>query len=79
MNGIDSSELNKQTIHIPPSVTKIFFRVGELVYNALIEEAILRQQRICIVGDFDADGITSTAMMLMALPLTRSRTSPRSM
>ena len=41
MNGIDSSELNKQTIHIPPSVTKIFFRVGELVYNALIEEAIL--------------------------------------
>ncbi len=33
----------------------------------IIERAIAEQQRICIVGDFDADGITSTAMMLMAL------------
>jgi len=33
----------------------------------LIEDAITNQLRICIVGDFDADGITSTAMMLMAL------------
>ena len=33
----------------------------------LIENAILNKQRICIVGDFDADGITSTAIMLMAL------------
>lgn len=33
----------------------------------IIESAIAEQQRICIVGDFDADGITSTAMMLMAL------------
>jgi len=35
--------------------------------SELIENAILNQLRICIVGDFDADGITSTAMMLMAL------------
>ncbi len=41
MNGIDSREQNKQTIHIPPSLTKIFSRVGELVYDALIEEAVL--------------------------------------
>jgi len=33
----------------------------------LIEDAILNKLRICIVGDFDADGITSTAMMVMAL------------
>lgn len=33
----------------------------------IIEEAIKNQERICIVGDFDADGITSTAIMLMAL------------
>lgn len=33
----------------------------------LIETGIVNQNRICIVGDFDADGITSTAMMLMAL------------
>ena len=33
----------------------------------IIENAIANQLRICIVGDFDADGITSTAMMVMAL------------
>jgi len=33
----------------------------------LIQDIILNKQRICIVGDFDADGITSTAMMVMAL------------
>lgn len=33
----------------------------------LIQAGIMNQERICIVGDFDADGITSTAMMLMAL------------
>jgi len=35
--------------------------------TAIIENAITTQMRICIVGDFDADGITSTAIMLMAL------------
>jgi len=33
----------------------------------LVAKAILNKLHICIVGDFDADGITSTAMMLMAL------------
>jgi len=33
----------------------------------LIEQAISNDLHICIVGDFDADGITSTALMLMAL------------
>lgn len=33
----------------------------------LIEEAMKSNKKICIVGDFDADGITSTALMLCAL------------
>lgn len=32
-----------------------------------VEEAIAKQARICVVGDFDADGITSTALLVMAL------------
>lgn len=33
-----------------------------------IAEAIDKQQHICIVGDFDADGATSTALLMLALP-----------
>jgi len=33
----------------------------------LIAEAVMRQQRILIVGDFDADGATSTALSVRAL------------
>lgn len=33
----------------------------------LIADAIVRQQKICIVGDFDADGATSTALCILAL------------
>jgi single-stranded-DNA-specific exonuclease len=33
----------------------------------LIELAIQNEERICLVGDFDADGITSTVLMLLAL------------
>lgn len=45
-----------------PTLMAGIFEAGEL-----IAEAINKQLHICIVGDFDADGITSTAMMLMAL------------
>ena len=34
---------------------------------ALLVEAIIQQQRILIVGDFDADGATSTAVAILAL------------
>ena len=34
---------------------------------AMIDSAIDRQQKIVIVGDYDADGATSTAMMMLAL------------
>ena len=33
----------------------------------LLETALRQQQRILIVGDFDADGATSTALMVLAL------------
>lgn len=45
-----------------PTLMKGIEQAGQL-----IEDAILHKLRICIVGDFDADGITSTAMMVMAL------------
>lgn len=35
---------------------------------ARIASAIEHQQSICIVGDFDADGATSTALLMLALP-----------
>lgn len=34
---------------------------------ALLKEALLEQQRVLVVGDFDADGATSTALMILAL------------
>ena len=34
---------------------------------ALLTEALQKQQRIVIVGDFDADGATSTALVVLAL------------
>jgi len=34
---------------------------------ALLHQAITQQQRVVIVGDFDADGATSTALMIRAL------------
>lgn len=33
-----------------------------------IAEAVAAQQPICVVGDFDADGATSTALLMLALP-----------
>jgi len=47
---------------LEPTLMKGIEQAGQL-----IESAILDKLRICIVGDFDADGITSTAMMVMAL------------
>jgi len=34
----------------------------------ILADAIAKQQRICICGDFDADGATSTALLMSALP-----------
>lgn len=34
---------------------------------ALLTDALQQQQRIIIVGDFDCDGATSTALMTLAL------------
>ncbi len=34
---------------------------------ALLTESLQKQQRIVIVGDFDADGATSTALVVLAL------------
>ncbi len=45
-----------------PTMMKGIEQAGDL-----IENAIANQMRICIVGDFDADGITSTSILLMAL------------
>ncbi|EKE84828.1 hypothetical protein A10D4_04420 [Idiomarina xiamenensis 10-D-4] len=34
---------------------------------AILSQALTQQQRICVCGDFDADGATSTALMISAL------------
>lgn len=33
-----------------------------------IAQSIVNREKICIVGDFDADGATSTALLMLALP-----------
>ncbi|SEP73199.1 single-stranded-DNA-specific exonuclease [Ectothiorhodospira magna] len=35
--------------------------------TALLEQALIQEQRILVIGDFDADGATSTALALRAL------------
>jgi single-stranded-DNA-specific exonuclease len=35
----------------------------------ILHQAFIKQEKIVIVGDFDADGATSTALMMEALPL----------
>ncbi|GAA4498613.1 single-stranded-DNA-specific exonuclease RecJ [Pseudaeromonas paramecii] len=57
------AELNRQTSGLlSPSGLK-----GLDVALSLLETALRQQQRILIVGDFDADGATSTALMVLAL------------
>ena len=57
------AELNRQTSGLlPPSGLK-----GLGAALSLLETALRQQQRILIVGDFDADGATSTALMMLAL------------
>lgn len=57
------AELNRQTSGLlPPSGLK-----GLDAALSLLETALRQQQRILIVGDFDADGATSTALMVLAL------------
>jgi len=57
------AELNRQTSGLlPPCGLK-----GLDAALSLLETALRQQQRILIVGDFDADGATSTALMVLAL------------
>jgi single-stranded-DNA-specific exonuclease len=41
-----------------------------------ILQAIARQEVICVYGDFDADGVTSTALMVTALQAAGGRVGP---
>lgn len=38
----------------------------------VLEQALVQEKKICIVGDFDADGATSTALMMQALTMLGS-------
>lgn len=58
-----AAELDKGTqALLPPSGLK-----GMAQALALLEQALRQQQRILIVGDFDADGATSSALCVLAL------------
>ncbi|MCC7450138.1 MAG: single-stranded-DNA-specific exonuclease RecJ [Anaerolineae bacterium] len=41
-----------------------------------IRKAILRQEKIAVYGDFDADGVTSTALMVLALRALGAKVEP---
>lgn len=58
-----AAELDKRTqALLPPAGLK-----GLQTALSLLETALRRQQRILIVGDFDADGATSSALTVLAL------------
>jgi single-stranded-DNA-specific exonuclease len=62
--GIDSPallDLALEQLH-PPSLLSNADRAG-----ALLADAVLRNERIVVIGDFDADGATSTALAVSAL------------
>jgi single-stranded-DNA-specific exonuclease len=43
---------------------------------ARLEQAIQRQETICVYGDFDADGVSSTALLVSALQVAGGRVGP---
>ncbi len=67
--GIATPEL--ATIHIDPEIQDLPSPVEEFpdlaVSVKLLQEAIASGEKIAICGDYDADGMTSTALLLRAL------------
>lgn len=62
--GVQPQQLELNLAELaPPSLLK---GLGAAV--SLLIEAIKRQQKVLIVGDYDADGATSTALAMLALP-----------
>ncbi|GHF85418.1 single-stranded-DNA-specific exonuclease RecJ [Thalassotalea marina] len=45
---------------------------GLMLGCQVLHQALLQDKKICIVGDFDADGATSTALMMQALTMLGS-------
>jgi len=67
--GIENSEeaefyVQPQSVALPTPLAE-FPDLGKSVH--LLEEAIAQKQKIAICGDYDADGMTSTALLLRAL------------
>ena len=67
--GIDNTEL--ASIHIEPELQKLPSPLDEFSDLAtsveLLKDAIALEDKIAICGDYDADGMTSTALLLRAL------------
>jgi len=60
---VDPEELDHSLANLlPPDLFK-----GMAKSVSVLQEAIINQQRILIVGDFDADGATSSALMVSCL------------
>jgi len=67
--GVTSAqELELQVSHLAPVTSMKGLDLG----CQLLAEAIYNQQKIFIIGDFDADGATSTALMMSALSMLGS-------
>ncbi len=67
--GIDTPDLAH--IHIAPDLQKLPSPLEEFPHLAtsveLLKEAIALEDKIAICGDYDADGMTSTALLIRAL------------
>jgi single-stranded-DNA-specific exonuclease len=60
---VEIEDLDNSLINLlPPDSFK-----GMAAAVAILQEALINQQRILIIGDFDADGATSSALMLLGL------------
>jgi len=67
--GVTSAqELELQVSHLAPVTSMKGLDLG----CQLLAEAMYNQQKIFIIGDFDADGATSTALMMSALSMLGS-------
>jgi single-stranded-DNA-specific exonuclease len=57
--------LQPETLNLPSPLTE--FGTDLEISLELLEEAIANQQKIAICGDYDADGMTSTALLIRCL------------
>jgi len=65
MRGMDTPERAKDFLHVSPEQFRDPFLLDGMEKSVTrIRKAIMDKERICIYGDYDADGVSSTALMV---------------